>query len=68
MKTYRFFYHYNKQQKKMSVHFRKKCYIVKDIACFRDTFTKYNKTQPYLVMQGFCSKVVITNDLTAIIT
>lgn len=27
-RKYRFFYHYNKPNNKMTVHFRKKCYIV----------------------------------------
>jgi hypothetical protein len=66
-RLYRFFYHYNKQNKKMTVHFRKQCLIVKDIACFCDTYTKWNeKGQPNIVMQGFANKVIVSND-TAII-
>lgn len=71
-KKYRFFYHYYRQKKKMSVHFRNRCYIVDDIRCFYNTFTKYNKTQPYLVMQGWAEKVIVTvgedDKVSAIIT
>jgi hypothetical protein len=63
---YRFFYHYNKPVKKMSVHYRGVCYIVTNVYCHAYAHTKYNKRQPYLVMQGFSSRVTIAND-TAII-
>ncbi len=66
-KKYRVFYHYNKQHNKMSVHFRNRCYIVDNIGCFVDMFTKWNKTQPHLVMQGWAEKVIISSDKTAII-
>lgn len=66
MKKYRFFYHYNKQNKKMSVHFQKQCIIVSDIVCGVPCSTKWNKTQPQLVMQGFASKVEIRNDVAFI--
>lgn len=66
-KEFRFFYHYNKANGKMTVHFRKRCYIVDNIACFRDTFTKWNKSQPRIVMQGWAEKVIISRDKTAII-
>jgi hypothetical protein len=62
MKKYRFFYHYNKQAKKMSVHFKGVCHIVTNITCYAIANTKYNKRQPYLVMQGMSSSVVIAND------
>lgn len=51
----------------MTIHFRKKCFLVKDIACFCDTYTKWNeKQQPNIVMEGFAQKVIVSND-TAII-
>ena len=59
MKKYRVFYHYNKQEKKMSVHFRGKCHIVNDVNCSVEVNTKWNKRQPYLVMQGFARDVMI---------
>ena len=62
MKKYRFFYHYNKQAKKMSVHYKGVCHIVKDISCYAVANTKYNKRQPYLTMQGVSSGVFIAND------
>lgn len=68
MREYRFFYHYNKPAKAMSVHFRKRCYIVNNIACFVPTYSKWNKGQPKVVMQGFAKKIIVSNDKTAIIT
>ena len=62
MKTYRFFYHYYKQKNKMSIHFRKTCTIVDNIECKVLCETKWNKIQPYLVMQGFCSKITFINN------
>lgn len=61
MKKYRFFYHYNKLNNKMTVHFRKKCYIVDNIHCLPPCESKWNKTQPHLVMQGWATRVKMTN-------
>jgi hypothetical protein len=65
-KQYRFFYHYNKQLKKMTVHFKGKCLIVQDIMCEVPAQTKWNKTQPQLVLQGFCEAVEIMDDIAII--
>lgn len=59
MKKYRFFYHYYKAKGKMSVHFRDACYVVNDIICEVPCETKWNKTQPNLVMRGFANRLVI---------
>ena len=66
-KTYRFFYHYNKQAKKMTVHFQKQCFLVDKISCQVPCETKQNKRQPRIVMQGFCGEVRIENDLAEIL-
>lgn len=65
-KKYRFFYHYYKQKGKMSIHFRGQCMVSKNVVCEVSTQTKWNKTQPQLVVQGFCETVEIIDD-TAII-
>lgn len=57
MRKYRFFYHYNKPKKAMSIHWRGACYIVKDITCLARTESKWNKGQPQLVMRGFSDDV-----------
>jgi hypothetical protein len=67
MKSYRFFYHYYKQKGKMSVHFRGKCSVVKDVQCFTSCNTKWNKIQPNLVMQGYATAVHIINDMAIIV-
>lgn len=60
MKKYRFFYHYNKQHDKWSIHYRGKCHIVDDFKCLVETEGKTNKKQPKRVVQGFTSEVKIT--------
>lgn len=67
MKKYRFFYHYFKQKKKMSVHFRNTCTVVDDIECKVPCETKWNKTQPQLVMRGWAKNVSIKNNKATII-
>jgi len=66
MKTYRFFYHYNHSKRALTVHFKKKCYITKNIECYVKSNSKWNSAQPTLVMQGFCSELLISEDLICI--
>lgn len=61
-KTYRFFYHFNKHTKKLTVHYRDKCIPCDDVICSVPTNSKWNKTQPYLVMQGFAKEIIIKNN------
>jgi len=63
---YRFFYHYYKQYKKMSVHFKNQCLVVQDVVCLCPAETKWNKIQPNLTLQGFCKSVTIENDIAYI--
>lgn len=58
-KQYRFFYHYYKGKRAMSVHFKGTCHVVNDVVCNTLCETKWNKRQPRLVMQGFASEVEI---------
>lgn len=62
MKKYRFFYHYRRQDKKMSVHFKKQCFPVEDVVCNVPCETKRNKIQPFLVLQGFAKEVIVQNN------
>lgn len=61
MKKYRFFYHFYKQKGKMSVHFKNSCTVVDNVECRVPCETKWNKTQPRLVMRGFASSVNIAD-------
>ena len=76
MKQYRFFLHYNKPLSKKigehfwSVHYKNKCYFTKNIECNTITESKLNKTQPYVVMRGFATnliesdeKIIINNEI-----
>ena len=46
-KQYRFFYHYYKQKKKMSVHYKGVCYVVDnvqcDVPCVKQSGIKHNQ-------------------------
>lgn len=66
MKKYRFFYHYNKPNKKMSVHYRGQCLIVKDVLCNVPCETKWSESQPNLKMIGWASNVEIKNGIATI--
>lgn len=68
MKKYRFFFHYNKKEGKMTTHYRGKCLITDDIICNAACETKWNKGQPHIVMQGFASDVRILNSNIVCIT
>jgi hypothetical protein len=70
MKTYRFFYHYRKQTGGMTVHFRGVCHPCNNVFCKVTTETKWNKTQPRLVIQGKSKGLTFVgegDDLTIII-
>lgn len=60
---YRFFYHYYKAKKAMSIHFRNRCYVVKNVICHAPCESKWNKRQPMLVMQGYATKVDIVDNI-----
>jgi hypothetical protein len=63
---WRFFYHYNKPHKCMSVHFRDTCYMVHDIQCQVPCETKWSDTQPHLKMVGWAHQVEIVGDMARI--
>lgn len=62
LKRYRFFYHYNKANNKMTIHFKKECTIVKNIVCHTTCESKWNKSQPYLTMRGWSSQIKILEE------
>ncbi len=66
MKKYKFFYHYYKQKKKMSVHFRGSCTVIDNINCQVPCKSKYRKTQPYLVMEGYATSVELIENIALI--
>ena len=47
----------------MSIHYKGKCMIAKDIICDVPIETKWNKTQPNIVMRGFAKKVEIVDEV-----
>ena len=54
----RFFYHYNKQQKRMTVHWKGQCILTDEIVCKVPAETKTSDRQPQYVLQGWASDVV----------
>lgn len=65
-KEYRFYFHYYRQYKCLSVHFKGVCYKVKDIKCLVPVRSKWNATMPNLVMQGFATEINIENGVAEI--
>lgn len=65
---YRFFFHYYKQYKKMSFHFKSEpCHIVDDVICNVPCETKWNeKSQPNLVMRGWATGYRIEDNVVTI--
>lgn len=58
----RFFYHYHRHgERQMTIHFNKKCIQVDNVVCEVPCESKFNKTQPKLVMRGFCKAVKVRN-------
>lgn len=66
MRKYRIFYHYYRQYNCLSVHYRGKCHRVKDTVCNIPTETKWNKTQPNLVVRGWVKSLEIKGDIAYI--
>jgi hypothetical protein len=60
--TYRFFYHYNKQAKCLTVHFKGACLPTDDLVCDVPTQSKHNKRQPRVVIQGWATGVTISEE------
>lgn len=66
MKKYRFFFHYNKNNKGMTLHYRGQCIFTKNIQCNVPCETKWNKIQPQLVMRGWTKDIEIKDDIITI--
>lgn len=62
----RFFYHYNKIKKLLTVHHNKTCYLVNNIKCDVKTETYWRKVQPRIIVRGFCKKLKIKNKVAYI--
>lgn len=65
-KPRRFFYHFYKAKKAMSVHFAGACHTVNDVVCQAKCETKWRPQQPQLVMQGFARRIEIKNGIATI--
>lgn len=63
MKKYRFFFHYYKRYKCLSIHYKNQCMRANDIVCNVPVESKWNKTQPNLVIRGFANSVEIIDDI-----
>jgi hypothetical protein len=63
---YRFFFHWNKIKKRISVHYRDKCMLTDGLSVKVSMESKFNKTQPVFVMQGWATHIKHTNKLTII--
>ncbi len=66
MKKRRFFYHFRKTTRGMTIHFGGRCISCFDVRCLVPCETKRNKRQPFLVMQGFADNITIENNCVII--
>jgi hypothetical protein len=55
----RFFFHYNKFNHGMTVHWKNQCIPVDDISCEVPVETKWNNSQPRLVLRGWAEEVEV---------
>ena len=61
-KKYRFYFHYYKAKKCLSIHWQGACHQVRDVKVLVPTESKWNKRQPMLVIQGWASEVEFSED------
>ena len=64
MKTWRFFYHYNKVKSCLTIHFRGECHMVNEISCGVPCESKWNNRQPKLVMRGKCHHIMLSKTIS----
>ncbi len=65
-RKYRFFYHYYRQYKCLSIHYRGVCYKVENVVCNVPCESKWSRTQPNLVMRGFAGSVEIKDGVALV--
>ena len=65
-RPFRFYYHWNRIHKKISVHFLGSCYLTKGLNIQVDTEAKFNNTQPLFVMRGWANHIDHNNNRTII--
>ena len=58
-RKYRFFYHYNRQKNKISIHFRGKCYLVDNLSICVAAVSKRSEKSPKFVVQGWTKGIKI---------
>jgi len=63
----RFFYHYNKIKKCLTIHFNDACYYTQDILCLVPTESHSQKQQPRKIVRGWYNKIEHSNTLTKIL-
>lgn len=62
----RFFYHYNKIKKCLTVHFANKCLLTDNVTVLVPTESKDNKSQPHKTIQGWCTNINYSQQHTII--
>lgn len=58
-KKRRFFFHYRKQDGRMSVHFDGLCIPCDSVVCHSSCESHARKTQPRMVMRGYASRLEV---------
>ena len=67
MKKKRFFFHFRKSTGELTLHWNNQCIPVKNIVCQVPLETKWNTSQPKVVLRGFAQTVEIDNERNALI-
>ena len=68
MKTYSFWFHYNKPQSRkngkpiLTVHYKGQCIFVEDLIINVPTHLRIRKQQPHAVISGKCSSFIVVNN------
>lgn len=57
MKRYRFYFHYRRCDRRMSVHFQGQCMPCQNVICYAPCETHRQNRQPFLVVRGFARQV-----------
>jgi hypothetical protein len=59
MRKKRFFFHFRKSTGALTLHWNNQCISINDVKCNVPLETKWNKTQPRVVLRGFAKEINI---------
>ena len=69
-----FYLHYNKPASRLarkpllSVHYKKKCFVVDHVDCRVPMRSKHQKRQPFCILKGKCSSIIFNEEQPGLTT